>query len=939
MVRDLDETALVAAESEPVPPRPWPHQGSDIPADPEAVWGALDNGLRYVILRNAEPPSRISLRLHVAAGSLMESEDQRGLAHFLEHMVFNGTRNHTAAELIPRMQRLGIAFGAHANAYTSFDETVYMLDLPDLSEETMRLAFTVMRDFGDGALLEQEEIDNERGVILAEKAGRDSVGMRIMEQQFQRLLPDSLLTDRFPIGKREVIESAQRDRFVDFYTRYYTPARMTMVVVGDVEVDTMKEKIEHYFSGMENPEKPGEDPDYGPVRIAEGVEVAVFADPELTASEVSLSILRPLEPRADTVAGRHERLPLNLAHAMLSRRLDVIAREEGSPVASGSASRSELVGHIEFGSIEITAADGRWREAVSVLEQELRRAQVHGFSDGELEEAKANLRNAYQQVVRQKPTRRSDGLATVLTRSIHENAVFSSPETNLEILEDGLALVDPETCAAMFRDFWDAPGHHLILTTIEAEYGAQIELAALFEESRGIEVAAPAARAVPVFAYADFGPPGSVASQRQASDLGITKLVLSNGARINLKPTKYEEGRIRMLARAGSGKLGQPAATPMLDLFASAVFNGGGLGHHSVDDLRRILAGKTAGTVLEITDDAFQLSGVTTPDDLELQLQLMCAVLSDPGWRNEGLWDFQKAIPMIEQQLRHTTAGPLQQMNAWLHGEDFRHRIASMGELAAYTIDEVRRWVEPELQSGYLELSIVGDFDEDTLLPLLLGTFGALAARDEKPPAHEDARKINFPESPARVEFSYVSRIPQAMAVVIWPTPGPREGISTFRRLNVLASIYADRLREELRENLGATYSPSAGADGSDVYDGVGFIIGQTAAKPDDVEMLVETMRDLAASLAVNGATQDKLDRALNPLLGMLDRSLRDNSYWLNTVMSRCQVEPERLDFARSREQDYQSITLDEINALAADHLAADNALLVRIVPQEQPNN
>lgn len=939
LFRDLDEEAADASSGVEVDPRPWGHDASDIAPDSEVVWGHLPNGFRYVIVPNGEPPSRISLRLHVAAGSLMEAEDQRGLAHFLEHMVFNGTRNHTAAELIPRMQRLGIAFGAHANAYTSFDETVYMLDLPDLNEDTMRLAFTVMRDFGDGALLEPEEIDSERGVIRAEKASRDSVGMRIMEQQFQELLPGSLVTERFPIGKLEVIENAPRERFVDFYRRFYTPQRMTFVVVGDIDVDAMREKIERYFSGLKNPEDPGEDPDLGPVRVAEGLEAAVFSDPELPSTEVSLTLLREREPRVDTVETRVARLPLNFAHAMLGRRLERLSREEGTPVAAGRASHSELVRRIEIGSIDITAADDRWREVVPILEQEFRRVLAHGFTEGELDEAKANLRNAYEQAVRRKPTRRSDGLATVIARSVNDGSVFSSPETNLEILDEGMAGIDAGACAEAFRTFWDAPGHDLILSSKRPSDGAELDLAALFEESRGIEVDPPVARAIPVFAYDRFGEPGEIAERDTASDLGITRLVFSNRVRVNLKATEFEKDRIHLLARIGSGKLGQPAETPMLDLFAASVFNGGGLGQHAVEDLRRILAGRTAGASLEIGDDAFILAGVTTPDELAFQLRLMCAAITDPGWRNEGLWDFQKAIPMIYQQLRHTTAGPAQEMNAWLHGNDFRHRAAPMEVLAGYSIDDARRWVDPELTGGYLELSIVGDFDEAVLTAALLETFGALPPRADQPPAHEEARVITMPETPQEVEFTYESRIPQAMAVAIWPAPGPREGIPAFRRLNILASIYGDRLRKELRENLGATYSPGAGADGSEAFEGVGYLIGNSAAKPEDLDLILKTMRDLSAGLAENGATQDELDRALNPLLGQLEQTLRDNSYWLNTVMSRSQLEPERLDLARSREQDYRSITLEEVNALAASRLGPENALIVRIRPADESSD
>jgi zinc protease len=921
--------------TEAVDARSWPHEMSDIPPEKEAVFGTLPNGFRYVILPNPEPPARVSLRLHIAAGSLMEEEDQRGLAHFLEHMVFNGTKSHSAAELVPRMQRLGIAFGAHANAYTSFDETVYMLDLPDLSGQTMELAFTVMRDFGDGALLEPEEIDKERGVILAEKSSRDSVGRRIMERQFAELLPDSLLTRRFPIGEEEVIRDAQRERFVDFYTRYYTPARMTFIVVGDVDPSAMKDRIETAFSSLTNPETPGDDPELGPVTQAEGLETAVFADRELGSTDVSLMLMRPHTERPDTVENRIARMPLNIAHAMLSRRFERMSKEEGSPVASGSASNNELFNYIELGSIDITAADDRWEDAVPVLEREFRRALEHGFTEAELAEVKANLLNSYQQAVLRKPTRRSDGLATVLARAVNDNTVFSSPEADLDIVTRGLERIDAAACHEALVKFWDAPGHHLILTTKEEPENAEKRLAALYEDSRGSPVEAPAARAVPVFDYEKFGKSGTVAKRTEAADLGITQLVLSNRVRVNLKPTEFEKGRIRLSARIGSGQLGQPADSPMLDAFVTAVFGGGGLGKHSNEDLRQILAGRNAGSSLSIGEDAFTLDGMTTREDFGLQVRLMCASITDPGWRNEGLWEFQRAIPMIYQQLRHTTAGPERELNAWLRGGDARYATAPMEKLAAYTIDDARKWLAPELAKGYLELSIAGDFAIDDVLPEILATFGALPVRAAGPPDLPKARKVAFPNAPADKSFTYESKIPQAVAYAIWKTPGLRDNQPVFRRLNILASIYGDRLREEIREKLGASYSPNAGADGSDALDDFGFILGQSAGKPEDLDLLLDTMRDLADSLATEGASEDELDRALQPVLGQLEKTLRDNGYWLNTVMGKSQADPKRLELARNRDADYRSITLGEINELAKKHLSAGNALLVRIQPAE----
>lgn len=914
----------------------WPHEKSDIAADPSAVFGRLENGMRYMILPNAEPPNRLSLRLHIAAGSLMEEDDQRGLAHFLEHMVFNGTNSHKDANtLIREMQKRGIAFGAHVNAYTSFDETVYMLDLPDLKPDTMKLTFGVLRDFADGALLSDEEIDAERGVILAEKASRDSVEYRMMLKQFQTMLPGSLIGERFPIGEEEVIKNAPRERFVDFYRKYYTPDRMTFVAVGNIDAAELELTIKETFATLANPEKPGADPDMGEVAMPEGVEAHIFSDRELTSTDVSLNLVRPYQRKPDTKETRAAKFPIEIAHAIMGRRFERITKQENSPVSAGSTSKFSLFNELEMGSVSLTAADDRWQEVVPVLEQELRRAKEHGFIEAELSEAKANLLNAYREAVKRKDTRKSDALATAIVRSVNDATVFSTPEADLSLAEEILNEITVAEVHSDFVKFWEAPGYHLVLSTKEAPEDAEETLAKLYEESSETAVEPPAARAMIPFGYTDFGTPGTVAETAEIKDLGITQIKLTNNVRINLKKTDFEKNRIRLLARIGSGQLTQPEGTPMLDKFANAIFDGGGLGKHTNDELSEILAGRNASVNLGIGEDAFTLSGSTTPEDQLLQLQIMVASLTDPGYRPEALWQFQKAIPMLFQSLKHTTNGPMMEMNAWLHGGDFRFAVPTQEQVSNYTIDQVKEWLTPELEKGYLELTIVGDFDQEALLKDLLATFGTLAERDPAPPAETPlSRSVSFPIPPSEKTFTYESKIPQAAATAVWKTDGMRGNIPEARRLNVLSEIYGDRIREEIREKLGASYSPNAGAGGSDALEGMGYLIGQSIGKPDDIPLLLNTMATIATDLSENGATQDEFDRALAPTLSNLEKTLRDNSYWLSTVLSQSQSDPEKLELARNRDKDYRSITLDEINALAKKYYSPENLHKISILPK-----
>ncbi len=920
------------ASPTPVASTPWPQEKSDILTDPKAVFGSLTNGMRYIILPNSEPPNRLSLRLHIAAGSLMEKEDQRGLAHFLEHMVFNGSKNFTPAELIPKMQRLGIAFGAHVNAYTSFDETVYMLDLPDQTADTMKLGFTVMRDFGDGALLKEDEINNERGVILSEKTSRDSVGYRLMQQQFSQLLPDSLLMKRFPIGDEEVIKTAPRERFVDFYQRYYTPARMTFVVVGDVEPAMMETRIRETFSSMKNPENPGSNPDLGSVTAADGLQPAVFADKEVAGTELGLLSVDSSTPKADTKEYRISQMPLSLANSILGLRFDRLAKTEGSPILGGSASKQDLFNFVELGSVDVSVADDRWEDSIPVLEQEFRRALEYGFTAAELVEAKANLLNAYQQAVKSKDTRPSDRLATAIAGSINDGRILTTPETDLSIVEEGLENLTAEDCSKAFADFWTDRGMLLILTTKVEPSGAKETLARLYQESATQPVDPPKKEELASFAYTTFGEPGMVESTQELEDLGITQLRLSNGVTVNLKKTDFEKNRIAMTAKIGRGRLSMPANKVGLAEFAGAVIEGGGIGVHTADELQRIFAGKNIGFGFAVGEDAFGLSGQTTPEDFDLQMTAMTAQILHPGYHPEAITQFQKQIPMLFQQLKHTSAGSMQKMSSWLKGNDPRFTFPDTPEtFLSYTVEDIKPWIEESFTKADIELSIVGDFDTNAIMPSVLRTFGALSERPAPQELPDEVRAVTFPESPQTKSFTYESKIPQGRAILIWRTDGLRQNEELFRRLNLLSDILGDRLREEIREKLGASYSPQAGVNGSTALEDFGFMITLSEGKPDDIEKLVEVSESLAASLAQNGATDDELDRARKPALADIDKMLRDNSYWLSSVLSGSQQEPRKLELARNRTSDVESITLKEINDLAAKYLTPDNAIKVII--------
>ncbi|MEN8743980.1 MAG: insulinase family protein [Lentimonas sp.] len=911
----------------------WTHESSDIAVDSSAHFGVLENGLRYIILPNAEPPGRVSLRLHVSSGSLNEADDQRGLAHFLEHMVFNGSRNFpNVEELIPQMQRLGIAFGAHANAYTSFDETVYMLDLPDLETETLDLTFTVMRDFADGALLSAEEIDNERGVVIAELKSRDSVQMRLMEQRLKFMMPDSLVAERLPIGLEPVIASATRERFASYYEDNYNPQNMVFIAVGDCDVAEIETRIQASFGSMQRPDQPTLSPDLGPFPEGFDFRVGVFFDEEVSKDSLSLSSLTAYSPEKDTIENRNKYLPIQVAYAILNRRFQILSKAEGSPISGGSAGQSFWMNAIENHSIGVSPEDGKWPEAVAIIEQELRRALSYGFTQAEVDEIKAIQLNAMEESVKSASTRKSPSLASSLVNSVNENYVFNHPEESLRIYKLGEALITPEACHQALKTAWSGADLNLILTTKSETESTRSTLEKHYKESQLVEVTPPAIISDEAFAYTDFGATGTVISKTVVDDLDFIQLTLSNNIRINLKQTDFQKNSVGLFARFGSGKLTQPEDKTGLDMLVSAYLNGGGLGAHSNDELQRILAGRNVGYSIGVSDDAFVLSGATTPEDLELQLQLMYAGLTDPGYRDEALRQFHKQIPAIANQLKHTLSGAAADMQTWLSGNDSRFAKVDPEQLITYTKEDVQNWLKSAMQSGFLELSLIGDFDPDVAISLLLKTFGALPERANQAVAHSSAKEINTPDFPVERSFRYDSKIDKAVAMVSWKVDITEADIGKQRRMNVLASIVRDRLRKKLREELGSTYSPSAGFSANLVFETARFTTSSVATR-DEVATIQTHMRAIVESIRADGISEDEFTRAIEPVKTQLEMSLRQNSYWLGTVLAEASSKPYKLDWARQRDADYASITVAELEALAKQYLLPDAAAVIELVP------
>ncbi len=910
----------------------WPHEDSDLTPDPAVRWGVLENGFAYAIRPNNTPKDRISLRLLVKSGSLAEPEEQRGLAHFIQHMAFNGTENFPAGEMVRHFQRLRMQFGADTNAQTGFEETVYQLELPNGDAEVFHTSLRLLRDYADGILFEEKAIGKERGVILSEKLKRDDGSYRTLTAELRFQFPHAIVGDRMPIGLEKVILEAPRERLLEYYEANYRPDNMVLVLAGAVDVDPAETLIRDTFSSMEKPEKPLTSPALGLADRGTQIRAKLHTEKDAPFTTIGLSVHRPYQLKPDNSKERFAALLSTLANQMINRRLERLAKGENAPFVQAGISSQSMFRLVEQTQVRVVCQPARWEEAMGVAEQELRRALEHGFDGAELAEAKAVILSYYENQARTGETRPSAALSTAIVERLMRGKVFTSPESDLPRVREALSRVTAEGCRETLQQEWVGPVSIFVGGNLEME-NADHRILEAYQKSHAEPLDAAAAIAAGEFAYRDFGPAGMVVRRVEVEDLGITQIVFGNEVRLNLKATSYEKGRVQILARFGNGLLDLPQGRPGLALFASTVFDSGGLEQHGQDELRSLFAGKEVSVSFRVDEDALLLAGQCSRTDLESQLLLMCAYLTAPGYREDGMRMLQRAADSLYRRIEQSPEGVLQGMvEPFVRGGDYRFAFPTREELLARNFDELKEWLGPQLAGSYLEVSMVGDFDVEDALELATKTFGAIPGRAAAKDALTAERVLRFPRDQRNKVFAYKTEAPKALTSVYWPTIG-QGNIRNVRRLNVLAAILTDRLREKVREDLGEAYSPQVINLNSDAFRSFGYLNVQVASEMAAAPEVAQTISVLAADLSRTGATEDELKRALEPLLRLLREQREKNGYWLNNVLASCQEHPQRLDWARTLVEDVESVQLSELNQLAKQFLSPGRSLLVQILP------
>lgn len=927
--------ALLAApawsQAKPV----WAHEASDIAPDPAVRFGVLPNGMRYALMRNALPPGAVAMRLSVAFGSLYEAEDERGLAHFIEHMAFNGSRNVPEGEMVKILERLGLAFGADTNAQTGQQHTTYRLDLPKASEALVDEALFLFRETASELTFDAAAIDRERGVVLAEWRRGDNFQRRRSDQEMQFLLPGALAVERMPIGDAAVLQAAGREKLVSLYERYYRPERATLVMVGDFDVDAVETKIRTRFESWAGRGPAGAEPDTRYTPGQRPTAASVFAHKD-GGDSIAVYSLMPYAKEPDTAAQRRLDNLLMFGVGAFSRRLAPMTNWEDPPFRSAGLSTGDMMEAVEIAGASVSTTPEGWKDGLQALEKEWRRALQHGFSKDEIDRQVASLRTSQRNQAEREGTRQTGALASALLSSIQNDTVFATPSSGLARFEGWAGAVTPEIVNAEFRK-WMTPKDPLLFfvsTTAEGPDMADAVIAA-WKESAAAPVEPPAARENLVFAYTDFGAPGKVVKDTRLADIDARLITFENNVRLNIKRTDFTRNAVQVSLRVGHGGLDMPDEPFGVGQVMRA-FSGGGLEAHSIDDLRTLLQGRVVSTRFGLFNTYFGSSYATTPADLELQLQVAAAYVMHPGYRPESERRWREGIKLSWPQL-DANAGVVwsaKGLRAILNGDT---RFGSDPADGAWerTFAELKAPLTPALREGPIEIAVVGDIDEEAVIRLVAKTFGALPRRAPAQTKFKEDRPVTFRTERTPLVFTHAGEANQALAWVYWPVTDidPDTDPQAARALAVTASVMRLKVTEELRETLGATYSPMTGSSLSSVYDGLGYLNAGAEVKPEDVDEVIAALRTIAADMRAGNISADEFSRAVMPSLEGLPQNAASNAYWLGLI-AQAQGRPDLVERGKlaAVEASVRAVTVADIVAMANRYLTDANAQEARVI-------
>ncbi|GGD45510.1 M16 family metallopeptidase [Croceicoccus pelagius] len=905
---------------------------SDLQPDPALRIGRLPNGMTYVIRHNETPAGTAEVRLRFDTGSLDESAAEQGYAHYVEHMAFNGSTNVPEGEMVALLERKGLAFGADTNASTGFDATIYKLSLPTNTPDLLDTALMLMRETAGELLFDDEAVQREKGIILSERRDRSTYQLLDLVDRFAFEAPDATYPDRLPIGTLETLNAANGKALRAYWERNYRPELAVLTVVGDYPVDAVEAQIKAKFSDWQAKSPSVPQRAYGTVDLTRAPAEDIYIHPALPERVTATRQGQP-QVSADTSASRRKDVLRWIGYAIVNRRLKRLTRQDDPPFKSAGIGTSDMFRMGRISRLVVDTPEGQWKRGLEAAVAEYRRALAGGFSEAEVAEQLAKLMTAQEDAAAGEATRTNAALTGEILNLFEEGEIPTLPSASLERLRAMQAEITPDAVlAALKAEMVPLDDAMLRYSGRTEPEGGTAALRAAWNEAMDAPLADTAPPQVTEFAYTDFGPAGTVVSDERDPVYDIRRVTFANNVHLNIKQTDLAEDQVIVRVSLDGGDLLNTRENPLATELVSSL-PAGGLGEHSADELETILAGRNVGARLGASGEVFTSTRTTTPRDLGLQLQLIAAYLTDPGYRSEAISAYRRQLPDRFARMDATPNAALatRQMEI-LSDKDPRYTIQPIEAYEALDFADLREAVADRLAKGAIEIGIVGSIDEDEAIAMVARTIGALPAREPAFLPRTDARQRTFTATRGPVFVRHGGQQDQAVIRYFFPTTDDSDAALTAR-LELLQSVVDIALTEELRERLGQAYSPGVASSMSQTYPGFGIFLLNVGVDLSQVAPSVEAIEETMRKLRDEPIPADLVQRARQPMLDKYDNALKSNAGWLGLV-DRAQSRGDRLARFAAYRGRLESITPAELQQAARKWLPAGGAVEMIAIPE-----
>jgi zinc protease len=904
----------------------------EIPIDPQVRLGRLENGLTYYVRPNGEPENRAELRLVVNAGSVLEDEDQLGLAHFLEHMAFNGTERFEKQEIVDYLESIGMSFGPDVNAYTSYDETVYMLQVPTEDPEIMETAVKILEDWAHRITLDPEEVEKERPVIVEEWRLRRGAEARMRDEQLPILLKDARYVERKPIGTLEIIQSASAETLRRFYRDWYRPDLMAVVAVGDFDARWVEQTIVSYFSSLENPQQPRERKVY-PVPEHPGTLYAPATDPEATSTRVSLFVKTEPQPQ-DTVGDYRRELVESMYNGMLNERFQELTKQPEAPIIGAGSFSTRFVRSMEAYVLAARVRDARISEALEVLLTETERLRRHGFTSSELERAKERYLTWIEQVYKDRDNIESETLAESLAGHYLEGEPIPDVEFEYRLFQTFIPEITLEEVNRLASELLREDNRVVLVNAPESEATAvptEGEVQALFASVAGKEIPPYQDRVLDQPLFTAQLPGGRVTERRSFAELGFEELILSNGVRVLLKPTDFKEEEILFSAFSPGGNSLVPDERYVAAVTAANVVEESGLNGFDAITLQKKLTGKVVSVSPWIGELYEGMRGSTRPQDMETLLQLIYLYFTEPRRDEQSYQAYrQRLLAMVENRESSPMTIFWDTVRSAIAQDHYRARPWTEEVLEEMDLKEsLEIYRDRFADAGDFTFVFVGNFQPAEVEPLLARYLGSLPSGGRI----ETWRDVEMDPPTGIVEREVDKGLEPQSRVQIVFAGSTDWSLRSRLQLEALKQVLDIVLRENVREEAGGSYDVGVDAELNHYPDEEFFVYVGFGCAPDQVQNLTDLVFEQILELREQGPPQKDVDKVKEILRREHEQNLRTNDYWLGILQLAYinELDPEvLLDF----DARLQSISADTLQRMAVETLDPGNYVRVVLNPE-----